>query len=190
MKTKQIVFIVLAMVAFLAFASAALAGLNAPPMAGEGELLYQTVRESTAQYHELNDALDAGYGQFLGCVSSPQEGAMGVHFANGDLVGDGELDATTPEVLLYEYKNGQMHLVAVEYVVLAEDWNSANNAPPVLMGQLFNYVGSPNRYGMPAFYELHVWSWKRNPSGVFADFNPKVSCRDFPDGFAVPSGHQ
>jgi hypothetical protein len=46
----------------------------------------------------------------------------------------------------------------------------------MLMGQLFNYVGSPNRYGLPAFYELHVWAWQSNPDGVFADFNPQVSC--------------
>ena len=26
------------------------------------------------------------------------------------------------------------------------------------------------------FYELHVWAWKQNPTGAFADNNPKVSC--------------
>jgi hypothetical protein len=46
------------------------------------------------------------------------------------------------------------------------------------MGQHFHYVGSPNRYGLPAFYELHVWAWRDNPNGTFADWNPKVSCAD------------
>jgi hypothetical protein len=72
-----------------------------------------------------------------------------------------------------------LKLVAVEYLVLADDWNANNASPPVLMGQVFNYNGSPNRYGMPAFYELHVWAWKNNPNGVFADWNPGVSCERY-----------
>jgi hypothetical protein len=47
------------------------------------------------------------------------------------------------------------------------------------MGQVFHYTASPNRYGIPAFYALHVWAWKENPNGTFADWNPKVSCRDY-----------
>ena len=47
------------------------------------------------------------------------------------------------------------------------------------MGQHFHFVGSPNRYGGGAFYELHVWAWKHNPSGMFADWNPTVSCDDY-----------
>jgi hypothetical protein len=47
------------------------------------------------------------------------------------------------------------------------------------MGQLLNYVGSPNRYGLPPFYELHVWAWRSNPKGVFVDWNPAVSCAGF-----------
>ena len=104
---------------------------------------------------------------------------MGVHYPNGALVGDGALDPMQPEVLVYEPTNTGLKLVAVEYLVLADDWNANNPSPPVLMGQVFNYNGSPNRYGMPAFYELHVWAWKNNPSGVFADWNPQVSCEEF-----------
>ena len=104
---------------------------------------------------------------------------MGVHFVNGDLVGDGALDPMHPEALLYEARNGQLELIGVEYVVLAEAWNARNEAPPVLMGQLFHFVGSPNRYGIPAFYELHVWAWRTNPNGTFADFNPAVSCDEY-----------
>ncbi|HEX5692800.1 MAG TPA: hypothetical protein VFX76_22460, partial [Roseiflexaceae bacterium] len=121
----------------------------------------------------------AGYGMFHGCASGPQEGAMGVHFANGALVGDGELDAARPEALLYEPKDGKLQLVGVEYLVLADAWNAAHEAPPVLMGQMFNFVGAPNRYRLPAFYELHVWAGKNNPDGMFADWNPRVSCEDF-----------
>ncbi|HEX9707342.1 MAG TPA: hypothetical protein VGA24_06845 [Steroidobacteraceae bacterium] len=27
-----------------------------------------------------------------------------------------------------------------------------------------------------AFYEIHVWAWRNNPDGTFADWNPRVSC--------------
>ena len=43
-------------------------------------------------------------------------------------------------------------------------------------GQLFSFTGAPNRYGLDPFYELHVWAWKANPRGAFADMNPQVSC--------------
>lgn len=145
--------------------------------------LVKTVRQETRPFRDVNEATAQGYGIFLGCVSSQHEGAMGVHFVNGGLVGDGMLDATRPEVLVYEPKQGRLKLGAVEYLVIAEAWHAGNEQPPVLEGQAFNFVGSPNRYGLPAFYELHVWAWKENPHGTFADHNPRVSCEDYsPDG--------
>jgi hypothetical protein len=101
---------------------------------------------------------------------------MGVHYANGALVGDGEVDVATPDVLMYEWRGGRPELVGVEFVVLADDWHAHHEAPPVLGGQLFHYSGAPNLYGIPAFYELHVWAWGANPDGVFSNFNPNVSC--------------
>lgn len=141
--------------------------------------LVDTVRQETARFKDVEAAKSAGYGLLHGCVSGPQEGAMGIHFANSALVGDNEIDAAKPEALMYEPRNGKMELVGVEYVVLAEGWHANHEAPPVLMGQLFNYVGSPNRYGIPAFYELHVWAWQTNPNGVFSDWNPRVSCEQY-----------
>jgi hypothetical protein len=38
-------------------------------------------------------------------------------------------------------------------------------------------VGADNRYGLPPFYERHVWLWAHNPAGMYEDWNPKVSCR-------------
>jgi hypothetical protein len=141
--------------------------------------LVDTVRRATAGFADVQQAKDAGYGLFHGCVSGPEEGAMGVHLVDGDLVGDGALDPTQPEALLYEMRDGQMRLVGVEYVVIADAWHATHEAPPVLMGQLLNYSGSPNRYGIPAFYQLHVWAWKDNPKGTFADWNPRVRCDDY-----------
>jgi hypothetical protein len=125
--------------------------------------------------------MDAGYASLGSCVTGPERGAMGVHLAKGDLIEDGVLDASTPELLVYEPRDGRMRLVAVEFIVLADQWNAAHTdgAPPVLMGQHFQFVGTPNRYRLPAFYELHVWAWRDNSFGTFVDWNPDVSCAEF-----------
>jgi hypothetical protein len=138
--------------------------------------LVQVVRNATRSFQDVGNALAAGYARFLGCVSGPQEGAMGVHYVNGALVQDGQLEANRPEALMYESKNGRLRLLGVEYIVMAEAWHAANSEPPTLGGQVFHYVGSPNRYALPAFYELHVWAWRDNPAGTFADWNPRVAC--------------
>jgi len=59
--------------------------------------LAETVRRATAQFKDVQAAEAAGYGLFHGCVSGPQEGAMGIHFGNGDLVGDGKVDEKHPD---------------------------------------------------------------------------------------------
>jgi len=141
--------------------------------------LVEEVRRATARFQRVEEAMAAGYVRFLGCVSAPEKGAMGVHFVNNDLFADGQLDPSRPEALIYEARNGRLRLVGVEYVVVAETWDANNQTPPVLMGQLFHYAGSPNRYGIPATYALHVWAWKDNPSGVFVDWNPAVSCAEY-----------
>jgi hypothetical protein len=77
-------------------------------------------------------------------------------------------------------RGGKARLVGVEYIVIAEAWHTNNGlGTPTVLGQLMNYVGSPNRYGLAPFYELHVWAWKFNPNGMFVDWNPKVSCAEF-----------
>ena len=80
---------------------------------------------------------------------------------------------------MYEPHGGQLQLVAVEFLVDAQQWDAANDGQPVVGGQLLNYVGAPNRLRIPAHYELHVWAWKRNNSGIFTDWNPRVSCAQY-----------
>jgi hypothetical protein len=138
--------------------------------------LVQAVRDATAQYIDVNNATAAGYGPFLGCVSGPDHGAMGIHYVNGGLVGDGEIDASHPEALIYEPRNGELRLVGVEFIVDAATWLKNHPAPPVLEGQTFLLVTSPNRYNLPPFFELHVWAWRDNPQGSFVDWNNKVTC--------------
>ena len=138
--------------------------------------LVQLIREATRQFIDVNAATAAGYQPFLGCVSGPDHGAMGVHYVNGDLVGDGEIDASKPEALIYEPSEEGMRLVGVEFVVIADTWLAHHSSPPVLEGQSFQFVSSPNRYNLPAHFELHVWAWRDNPNGAFVDWNNRVTC--------------
>ena len=137
------------------------------------------VRAATARFHDFDQAEAAGYGMFYVCTEETGLGAMGQHYVNGGLVGDAILDPAAPEAIMYEpTPGGGERLVGVEWVVFVSAWEAAGNmAPPVLFGQTLNLVTEPNRYGIPAFYELHAWVWKPNPAGVHNDWNPRVSCR-------------
>ena len=171
----------------LCLAAAAVLIIPVPPVqAGASEherhsapaKLVQIVRDATRHFQDVNVATSANYKQFLGCVSGPDHGAMGIHYVNFELVGDGLIDATQPEALIYEpLKNGQLRLVGVEYIVDAETWLKNNKGEaPVLEGQSFQFVGTPNRYGIGSIFELHVWAWRDNPNGAFVDWNNEVSC--------------
>jgi hypothetical protein len=141
--------------------------------------LVNKVRAATARFKDINVALGEGWVRGTPCVSGPNSGAMGVHYIQPDRVGDGVLNANEPEALIYEpLSNSAFELVGVEFIVLAADWEKKNpgGGPPALDGHLTNYVGEPNRYGLPAFYELHVWAWERNPNGNYADWNTQVTC--------------
>jgi hypothetical protein len=141
--------------------------------------LVREVRQVTQKFQDVNAAKAAGYVSTRSCESGPDQGAMGVHYVNEAYITDAVLDVQRPEVLVYEPRDGRLQLVAVEFFVDAEQWDAANAGPPVLRGQGFNYVGSPNRLRLPAHYELHVWAWKRNSSGIFSDWNPRVSCVEY-----------
>jgi hypothetical protein len=102
---------------------------------------------------------------------------MGIHYVNGALVGDGKVSAATPELVVYEpLAGGRQRLVAAEYVVLQAAWDAQHDEAPELFGREFELVQAGNRYGLPAFYELHAWLWQHNPAGMFEDWNPRVTC--------------
>lgn len=141
--------------------------------------LIDKVRAATARFQDINVAISAGFVQGTPCVSGPDTGAMGVHFVLPGRIAAGVLQADEPEALIYEpLSDGALRLVGVEFIVLASVWQSQNppGSTPALDGDLLNYVEAPNRYGLPAFYELHVWAWEHNPKGSFADWNTHVSC--------------
>jgi len=141
--------------------------------------LVDKVRRATSRFRDVNVATAEYWVPGTPCVSGPNSGAMGVHFLQMSRLRDGVLKADEPEALIYEpLPGGAFRLVGVEYIVVAEDWVKLHpdGSTPALEGHLTNYVGAPNRYGLPAFYELHVWAWERNPDGSFADWNTRVSC--------------
>jgi hypothetical protein len=149
----------------------------------QGNELVRIVRESTERFRDVTVADAEGYGLLFGCVSGPDSGAMGLHYVNLGLVGDGELDPTRPEIVIYEpLPDGRLRLVGADFLVFSDAWHAKNTGTPELMGQLLHLFESPNRFGLPAFYTLHVWAWKENPNGAFVNWHPKVSCDGFSGG--------
>ena len=145
--------------------------------------LVKVVREATERYKDVRAAENDDFLLQFGCVSGPDSGAMGLHYVNMARVLDGELDAARPEIVIYEPQpNGRPKLIGADFLVLADAWNATHQGPPQLMGQLFHLFESPNRFGLPAFYTLHVWAWKDNPTGTFTNWHPNVSCDAFGGG--------
>jgi hypothetical protein len=128
-----------------------------------------TLRQVTASFHRFDQADSAGWSaQITPCMESP-EGGMGFHYGNVALI-DGTARVDQPELLLYEPEtNGRLRLVAVEYII-PYTFHSRDAAPPVLFGQEFQQVDAFQLWG------LHAWVWRNNPSGMFAPWNPEVSC--------------
>jgi len=160
---------------------------EAPPATSEHHVasnhsgLVSVVREATARFHDVEVAKREGYGLLFGCVSGGDTGAMGLHFVNLALVGDPALDPTRPEIVIYEPRpNGGVRLIGADFLVFKADWDALHpNETPQIMGQLLHLFESPNRFGLPDFYTLHVWAWKDNPTGAFVNWHSKVSCEAF-----------
>jgi hypothetical protein len=143
--------------------------------------LLRTVREATERFKDVKAAENEGYRLEFGCVSGDDFGAMGLHYVNDTLVGNGVVDVTRPQIVLYEaHSDGSLKLTGADYLVIASAWDTKHpGTTPQLMGQIFHYFDSPNRFGLPAFYTLHVWAWKENPKGAFVNWHPNVSCQSF-----------
>ncbi|HSG46821.1 MAG TPA: hypothetical protein VLA43_03285 [Longimicrobiales bacterium] len=140
--------------------------MHAPGPAGSPGLA--ALRAATAPFHRLEAGMEAGWStQLTPCLASPA-GGMGYHYANLALF-DGEVTVTEPETLLYApARNGGLRLVAVEYIIPLDAWQGTD--PPELLGQQFH------RNEPVGIWALHAWVWHHNPNGIFADWNPRISC--------------
>ena len=155
------------------------------------------VRRVTARFHDIDKAMAAGYtvwspNPFAAGATCPSsaEGQMGYHLVNVSLrgsaanpaAGDATIDPLRPEMLLYEKRaDGKLHLVGVEYIVFQAAWervHGAGAAPPTVFGEPLLWSTHSFVAGGPSIphYELHVWLWTGNPLGMFAPWNPTVTC--------------
>lgn len=161
------------------------------------------VRAATERFQDISVALAEGYipdpmnmcdtAEMMG---SPAElGTMGIHYFRPDLLGitateprvDGtstHTDFLNPAILIYEpQQDGSLDLVAVENLVFIESWTAAgNDAPPVFQGKEFDLMQDDpdtevdEAHMFEPHYDLHVWLYRENPNGIFAQYNPAVSC--------------
>lgn len=129
------------------------------------------LREAVEPIESFSAAQSAGYTLLFEnmCMEDPQAGGMGYHYVDVALL-DATVTLEEPEALIFEGAPGEdRELVAVEYVVpfaaVAED-----QPAPTLFGEAFR---KNQTFGL---WTLHVWAWKDNPDGTFADWNPRVSC--------------
>jgi hypothetical protein len=159
------VFAGLVIILSLVAGSAALA-------AGQADIA--ELRAATAQFHRTESAQAAGYDLVSGldhCFENPGVGGMGYHYINTGIL-DLTVDELQPEAMVYiPSPNDGLQLGAVEYIVPAEAWDAAGNTePPTALGHNFHLNSTLG------VYVLHAWIWKNNPSGMFEDWNPNVSC--------------
>ena len=164
----------------------------------------EAVRTATERFHDVNVALAEGYlrdpmnlcdtAEMMG---RPRElGAMGIHYFRPDLLGiaappnprvDGNgthTDFLKPSILIYEPKaDGSLELVAVENLVFEKAWSAAGNEQrPSYQGvpydHMFDDPGTTvdEAHMFEPHFDRHVWIYRHNPNGVFAQFNPNVSC--------------
>jgi hypothetical protein len=137
------------------------------------------VRAATARFKSTEAAEAAGYARGTDCVEHQPDGAMGYHFQNNALL-DTTLDVDHPEVLVYERKpEGGFKLNGVEFLVPISAWTALE--PPRIMGQALKRA---DRLGI---WYLHVWTWEPSPSGLFADWNPRVKCGSGGSASAMPA---
>ena len=135
------------------------------------------LRQVTERFKSLDAAKGAGYAtQITPCWAHHSAGAMGYHYGNTNLF-DASAKLLEPEIVIYEpEKNGTMRLVGLEYIVPLAAWEAAGHDlgdatdVPQLLGQKFT------RHSFLPIFKLHIWLWRNNPSGTYADWNPKVSC--------------
>lgn len=163
----------------------------------------EEIRAATARFQDLNVALKEGYIRDPSnmCMTAPMEGApkqlgaMGIHYFRPDLLGitaeaprvagtGMHTDFTTPGVLIYEPQaDGRMTLVAVENLVWADAWRATSKELPTFRGnEYYRMVDNPatpdidEAHGFMPHFELHMWLYRNNPNGLFAPFNPSVTC--------------
>lgn len=169
------------------------------PRTQPDQALQQLARQ-LEPYKDVNYALSEGYRRAIPhCESSPA-GAMGIHYVRGDLLGlppgppvpgqrvngTGTYTGTNPPALLLYFDDasvaGGKRLAGIELLVFAEAWHAANKQPPKYRGREYNYMADDpsttqdEAHNFMPHYDLHIWLFDHNPSGLYAQWNPALSC--------------
>lgn len=187
----------------IAMVSALLATAAAaePPRTQPDQALQELARK-LEPFKDVNYALSRGYVRGSGCESHPTLGTMGFHYVNPQLLGstppvNGRVNGTgtytgtnPPPVLLYAPDgHGGVKLVGIEMLVFAKAWHEENKQAPKFNGREYDYMaddpGTPRdeAHGFMPHYDLHIWLFEHNPAGLYAQWNPALSC-------ANPSIHE
>jgi hypothetical protein len=168
------------------------------------------VRTATERFKDVNVALKEGYvrdpmnmcdaAEMMG--KPAKLGVMGIHFFRPDLLGitappsprvngnGTHTDFLKPSILIYEPQaNDSLALVAVENLVFIKAWEAAGNtASPSFQGVPWDrMVDDPatkvdEAHNFEPHYDRHVWIYRDNPRGVFAQFNPNATCKHHQGG--------
>ena len=172
-----------------------------------GEPSIDEVRSIAERYRDVNVAKAEGYTTDNKCVTAemlgfPAEmGAMGLHYVRRDMLGlppkppakqvgrvsgtGTHTDFRKPAILIYEPRaDGTLELVAVENLVFRKAWHAAGNKrPPTFHGVEYDAMSDDPKteideaHMFEPHYDRHVWVHRDNPNGVFAQFNPTVTCK-------------
>jgi hypothetical protein len=189
-----------------AVSASALVFANPPQAEGtSAEPTLEQVRAATERFKDVNVALAEGYmrdptntcdsAEMMGKPASL--GAMGIHFFRPDVLGISgppnprvngngtHTDFNTPAILIYEPQaDGSLELVAVENLVFQKAWKEAgHNEPPSFHGVAWDRMQDDpateidEAHMFEPHFDRHVWLYRENPNGMFAQFNPNVSCK-------------
>ena len=172
-------------------ASSALAGV---PRTQPDEALQQLARQ-LEPFKSVAYAQSHGYVQGSGCEAHPTLGTMGFHYVsprllgitapvNGRVNGTGTYTGVEPPAILLYIPDGQggLRLAGIELLVFAAAWDAANNEAPKYRGREYNYMADnpatpqDEAHGFMPHYDLHIWLFDHNPSGLYAQWNPSLSC--------------
>ena len=187
---------------------------SSSPRSGEPSLA--DVRRKTERFRDVRVALAEGYIRDPGNICDTAEmmgkpkklGAMGIHFFRPDMLGitappnprvtgtGTHTDFAKPSILIYEPQaDGSLELIAVENLVFAAAWKAAgNDAPPSFHGVVYDtMIDDPataidEAHTFEPHHDRHVWLYRENPNGIFAQYNPRVSCEHHGSGGSHP-GH-
>lgn len=179
--------------AAIALALAAPASADVPRTQPDQAL--QQLARQLEPFKDVAYARGQGYIQTSPCEQRPGLGAMGHHFVRPDLLGLGPrvngrvngtgtyTDTDPPAILLYiPDEHGELQLVGIEMLVFKAAWDAENSHPPMFRGREYNLMADnpdtpqDEAHGFMPHYDLHIWLFENNPSGLYAQWNPALSC--------------